>query len=56
VLGAIRVRWSQLGSERSPLGYPTTDEYSTTGGRRNDFQHGTITWTAATGATSTTYH
>ncbi len=56
VLGAIRVRWSQLGAERSPLGYPTTDEYSTTGGRRSDFQHGTITWTAATGATSTTYH
>ncbi len=55
VYGAIRVRWSQLGWERSPLGYPTTDEYTVTGSRRNDFQHGAITWTAATGATTVTY-
>ncbi|MCW2695176.1 MAG: hypothetical protein JWR62_261, partial [Modestobacter sp.] len=25
------------------------------GGRRSDFQGGTITWTAATGATTVTY-
>lgn len=55
VYGAIRVRWSQLGWERSALGYPLTDEYAVTGGRRNDFQHGSITWLAATGAVSVTY-
>jgi len=55
VYGAIRVRWSQLGWERGALGYPTTDEYSVTGGRRSDFQHGSITWTAASGAITVTY-
>ena len=39
-----------LGADKSSLGYPTSDEYAVTGGRRNDFQHGFIMWTAATGA------
>ena len=48
VQGAIRARWAQLGWERSSLGYPTTDEYAVTGGRRNDFQQGSIIWTQRT--------
>jgi glucose/arabinose dehydrogenase len=48
--GGIRLKWSQLGSERSYLGYPTTDEYATSTGARQDFQHGYITWDARTGA------
>jgi hypothetical protein len=48
--GAIKDRWAQLGWERSSLGYPTSDEYAIAGGRRNDFQHGTITFNSATGA------
>ena len=55
VRGAIRARWAALGWERSPLGYPVTDEYAVTGGRRSGFQHGSITWTAATGAITVTY-
>jgi uncharacterized protein with LGFP repeats len=47
--GAIRDRWAQMGWERSSLGYPTSDEYAIPGGRRNDFQHGTITFNASTG-------
>jgi glucose/arabinose dehydrogenase len=50
VEGAIRGRWAALGWERSYLGYPTSDEYAVPGGRRADFQGGTITWNAATGA------
>jgi glucose/arabinose dehydrogenase len=48
--GGIRLKWSQLGSERSYLGYPTTDEYATPTGARQDFQRGYITWDARTGA------
>jgi GH25 family lysozyme M1 (1,4-beta-N-acetylmuramidase) len=55
VRGAIRTAWASLGWERGRLGYPTSDEYSVTGGRRNDFQHGTITWTSATGAVQVVY-
>lgn len=55
VYGAIRVRWAQLGWELGRLGYPTTDEYSVNGGRRSDFQHGSITWTAWGGAVTVTY-
>lgn len=49
VEGAIRDRWAALGWERSYLGYPTSDEYAVPGGRRTDFQGGSVTWTAATG-------
>lgn len=55
VLGAIRARWAQLGWERSYLGYPTSGEYPITGGRRSDFQHGYITWTASGGAVDGRY-
>ncbi|GLY67612.1 hypothetical protein Atai01_42310 [Amycolatopsis taiwanensis] len=55
VYGAIRDKWASLGWETSPLGYPTSNEYSVPGGRRNDFQHGYITWNSATGTTTVTY-
>jgi hypothetical protein len=52
VHGAIRVRWSALGSDTSVLGYPMTDETSTPDGvgRFNHFQHGSIYWHPRTGA------
>ena len=56
IFGAIRDRWASLGWERSALGYPTTDEYSVTGGRRNDFQHGAITWYSSNGTTQVAYN
>jgi beta-N-acetylhexosaminidase len=52
VLGAIRTRWASLGWERSPLGYPTSGEYDVAGGRRSDFQHGSIVWSRATNTTT----
>lgn len=50
--GAIRDKWATLGWERSPLGYPVTDEMVTPDGtgRYNHFQHGSIYWTPQTGA------
>ncbi|WP_167441795.1 GH25 family lysozyme [Amycolatopsis echigonensis] len=53
--GAIRQKWADLGWEKGPLGYPTSDEYGITGGRRNTFQHGTITWYSANGSTQVAY-
>ncbi|QXG77175.1 family 43 glycosylhydrolase [Modestobacter sp. L9-4] len=50
VMGAIRDRWNELGAERSSLGFPTSDEYAGSGGRRTDFQGGSIVWTPSTGA------
>ena len=55
IYGAIRGKWAALGWERGALGYPTTSEYVTPGGRRNDFQHGSIAWIAATGALQVVY-
>jgi len=51
VRGVIRATWAGLGWEQSSLGYPTTDERALPdgSGRYSDFQHGRITWTAATG-------
>lgn len=54
VHGAIRDHWAQLGWERSPLGYPRTDEYDIPTGRRNDFVHGGISWDRATGVVTVT--
>nr|WP_199430045.1 PQQ-dependent sugar dehydrogenase [Qaidamihabitans albus] len=50
VYGAIRRRWASLGWERSYLGYPTSGEFSVSGGRRNNFQHGYIRWYSSTSA------
>ena len=49
--GAIRTAWAAQGFERGRLGYPTTDIYPTgNGGFAQNFQGGSITWTAASGA------
>ena len=53
VHGAIRDRWAELGWENSALGFPTSDEYGVDGGRRSDFQNGSITWTPSGGAVVT---
>ncbi len=50
VHGSIRAAWASMGWERGPLGYPISDEYAVNGGRRSDFQRGSITWNANTGA------
>lgn len=44
VVGLIRTRWLALGREGGACGYPTTDEFAVTGGRRSNFQFGTISW------------
>jgi len=49
VYGAIRQRWAALGWELSYLGYPTSGEFSISGGRRSNFQYGYITWSSTTG-------
>lgn len=53
VYGAIRERWGQLGWENSALGFPVSEEYPIPGGRAQDFQYGTITWTPGAGAVVT---
>ena len=55
VYGAIRAKWASMGWERGRLGYPTTDEYAVTGGRRNEFQHGSITWASPSGMVTVVY-
>ena len=52
VLGTIRERYQAEGWEAGHLGYPTSGEYNVDGGRRSDFQHGSITWSAATNETT----
>ncbi len=54
VHGAILVRYAQLKFESGPLGYPVTDEYAVTGGRRSGFVHGTIVYKLATRTTTVT--
>ena len=54
VWGAIGSRWAATGSEGGPLGYPTGPERSVGSGRVQSFQHGSIYWSAATGAHSVT--
>lgn len=49
VTGGIRTRWRALGAERSYLGYPRTDEFRTSAGTRQNYQHGYITWNRTTG-------
>ena len=50
--GDIRELWASMGWETCFLGYPTTDETVTPDGvgRFNHFEHGSIYWTAETGA------
>jgi hypothetical protein len=48
VLGVIRDKYAEAGWEAGALGYPVTGEYDVPGGRKSDFQHGSITWSATT--------
>ena len=54
VSGRIRDAWAETGWEAGALGYPISNEYAVTGGRRSDFQHGSITWTATSDTTTVT--
>ncbi|WP_414942659.1 RICIN domain-containing protein [Amycolatopsis sp. cmx-11-51] len=51
VYGNIRSKWDALGSEKSYLGYPTTDEQALPKGRRSNFQNGRIDWSNDGGGT-----
>ncbi|MFB9376674.1 family 43 glycosylhydrolase [Kineococcus gynurae] len=53
VRGAIRSAWAQQGWETGRLGYPTSDEYDSRGGKRTDFQGGSIFWSPGTGTVVT---
>lgn len=50
--GEIGARWANLGYERGPLGYPTTDELTNPDGvgKRNWFEGGAIYWHPSSGA------
>jgi uncharacterized protein with LGFP repeats len=52
VFGEIRNKWSSIGWETSPLGYPTDREVPTfdNAGRRQHFQGGMVSWRPQTGA------
>jgi glucose/arabinose dehydrogenase len=54
IYGDIYQLWNRLGAERSPHGYPTSDERSTHNGRGryNNFQNGGIYWLPNKGARS----
>lgn len=49
VYGAIFETYLGMGRELGNLGYPRSGEYDIPGGRRSDFEHGSITWTPAEG-------
>lgn len=45
VHGIIGARWAHDGFENGSLGWPTSDEYDRAdGGRRQDFEHGSLEW------------
>lgn len=52
VHGAIFEKWGETDYEKGPLGYPITDELVTSDkkGRYNEFEFGTVYWSAKTGA------
>lgn len=54
VHGKIRDTYRDRGWEAGPLGYPISDELEVTGGRESHFEHGTISFDAATGETTVT--
>ncbi|MFP5218814.1 MAG: LGFP repeat-containing protein, partial [Actinomycetes bacterium] len=49
VRGVIALHWVSLGGLGSPLGMPVSGEYDVPGGKRTDFERGTLTWWASTG-------
>lgn len=52
IQGAIYDKWQSMGAQNSDLGYPISDEITTTDGigRFNVFEGGMIYWTPSTGA------
>ena len=48
--GPIRDAYQKSGFEGGPLGFPTSGEVASAGGKYQNFANGTIYWTAATGA------
>jgi predicted Rdx family selenoprotein len=50
VQGAIAQLYQSMGGTASWLGMPTSDEYDYNGGRRSDFEGGSIVWTSSGGA------
>jgi hypothetical protein len=50
VKGAIIAKWAAIGWEKSPLGWPETDEIPLAGGAFQRFNHGHIYWTPKYGA------
>ncbi len=57
LLGAIATRFRGLGGPaRSGLGWPVRGNYPVSRGERADFQHGTLTWIAATGRVRVVRH
>jgi uncharacterized protein with LGFP repeats len=55
IYGLIRQRWAALGWETGRLRYPTSDEYGVSGGRRNDFSGGTVTFVFSSGTVQVVY-
>ena len=53
--GPIYAQYLQLGADVSRLHLPTSGIYAITGGTRQAFQGGWITWSASTGKTVVTY-
>ncbi|MFJ8741220.1 FG-GAP-like repeat-containing protein [Embleya sp. NPDC127516] len=54
--GGIRGEWEARNWENSYLGFPTSDEYDVSNGRRSDLQGGYIRWNKANGfSTAYTY-
>jgi hypothetical protein len=51
-VGAIRHVWLSTGATNGKLGYPKTDEYPISGGVRQDYEGGFITWDSTTGRTA----
>jgi len=52
VHGRIRDAWAAAGWELGELGYPISDEYADGDGRRSDFEHGYIHWSATDNSTT----
>ncbi|WP_132994157.1 N-acetylmuramoyl-L-alanine amidase [Gordonia zhaorongruii] len=44
VRGVIGDRWAMEGYEVGPLGWPVSDEYAYDGGKKQDFENGSLVW------------
>jgi uncharacterized protein with LGFP repeats len=53
VMGSMLTTWTGSGAEHGALGYPTSEVFTVTGGSRQNFQHGYITVSTATGRATT---